>query len=406
MDESTFVALIFANALLTAIVTPLLKILYKPQARLYISPSSNTSKISLQSTLTTGEFRILCCIHSEDNIHGMISILKVCNSSPKRPICTYAVHLIDLIGRSTPSLQIYNSQRKRFKINSTDRIMKALSKSIANQTSIVQPFKLVAPFNTIHESVCDLAREKYVPLILFPYPDSLETQVRKTSIRNFNINLQQYSSCTTGILVDRCLPRIFSSGYFTLNVEIIFFGGPDDREALALGLRMSNHPGVSTTLLRINLKGNDSDHKVDKCMDDELLKNFHENAKNNSRMVCKEKMVETTVQAMESIRAEKGHELIIVGKRQGSIIEKELLPWTEKYELGVIGDIVASSDFCEGLVSVLILQSVGGDHMLTRFSDEKSKFSFSSSSESEFDSKSRNVLLENRNNDLNFCTQV
>ena len=34
-----------------------------------------------------------------------------------------------------------------------------------------------------------------------------------------------------------------------MKVAVLFFGGPDDREALSLGLRMAEHPGISMTII-------------------------------------------------------------------------------------------------------------------------------------------------------------
>jgi hypothetical protein len=46
---------------------------------------------------------------------------------------------------------------------------------------------------------------------------------------------------------------------------VVFFGGPDDREALELAGRMAEHPGVNVTAMRFltgNNGGDDGRHEV------------------------------------------------------------------------------------------------------------------------------------------------
>ncbi|KAK4835848.1 hypothetical protein QYF36_015253 [Acer negundo] len=420
IDEPAFATLVIYTIVVTAIVTPLLQIFNKSQARLEATSSMKNTTRSLQATLLTSELQIMCCFHYEENVHGIIALLKSCNSTGISPMCVYAVHLIDLVGRAAPLLHPYNSQRKRFRENSTDRIMKALKTSLIKGSSspvTIQPFRVIAPYNTIHESICRLARDKYIPLVLVPFPENLDTHGRKLALHSFNILMQAYAPCTVGILVDRSLPRIFCSIYFTYNIGVLFLGGPDDREALSLVLRISGHPGVSITVLRIELRGEKFENQSEKYLDDCLVSEFKARNISNASVVCRKLVAENTMQVVDSIRSlENNYDLVIVGKQRGpsSQLEQEMLPWVENEELGTIGDMVASSDFCGGTVSVLVMHCAVGGHVNVtgsssmRNSDERSRFFSSPSSFDNLDQdlSVKKVKKADQKRDVTICTQV
>ncbi|KAH7548297.1 hypothetical protein JRO89_XS14G0097500 [Xanthoceras sorbifolium] len=407
LNEHAFVELVVYNIIATAIATPLLKNYHKPLARLEVSSAMQNGTRTLQAALlSAGEFRIMCCIHCEENVHGIISLLKACNSTGITPMCVYPIHIIDLVGRAVPLLQLYDSQIKRCKVSPTDRIISALTKSLNQGSSsqvAIQPFRLIAPYNTLHESICSLAHDNFVPLVLVPFPESQDIGARKTDLRSFNIQMQANAPCTVGILVDRRPLQIFSSTYFTYNIGVIFLSGPDDREALALVLRMSSHPGVSITVLRIDLIKDKTEDESETYLDDWLIKEFKAKNIGKPRVVCRELVAENTKQVMDSIHSfENNYDLVIVGKDRGpnSLWEQEMSLWVEKKELGSIGDLVASSDFCGGMVSVLVMHCVvrtpvnfKGCSITVSDDDETSQFSFSSSNVDVDDDKDDIVLL-------------
>merc|ERR1712100_691310 len=59
--------------------------------------------------------------------------------------------------------------------------------------------------------------------------------------------------CSVGILIDRGLngSTRLAAKSVSHHIAVLFFGGPDDREALFYAWRMSEHPGVRVTVLRL-----------------------------------------------------------------------------------------------------------------------------------------------------------
>lgn len=367
VDPQCFTQLVLTYLVMTAILTPLISVFYKPRVTMQVTPSMESRMRTLATTPLNTELRILCCIHFEENVHGIITLLKAFNPTEISPICSYVVNLVELVGRAAPLLIPYNVQKRKIRVNSTDRIMRAMSKFSKSSSApvTIQPFTLIAPYKIMHESISKLARDKFIPFILVPFHQvqTQEIEGKTASLQNFTLNVQAYSPCTIGIFVDRGLPRYLSSNYFSYNVAVFFLGGPDDREAIALASRMSAHPHINITLYRIDLMEPDLDEEENETfLDDSVLTEFKSRNFGNESLVCHETQASSTLEVMDAIRSSQNdYDLVIVGKRRRakSKLEKEMKPWADFEELGVIGDVLASADFCGGMIPVLVIQGIG-----------------------------------------------
>ncbi|KAL5732948.1 hypothetical protein ACOSQ2_032640 [Xanthoceras sorbifolium] len=386
IDDASYTTFVISNVLVTAIVTPLIQIFYKPETRLVMSRLTEIHTRTLQATPLDSELRVLCCIHCEDNVPGIITLLKALSSTLNGPICNYAVHVTELIGMATPVLDTYESKSRKLLPNSTDRIMRALSDcSKASSFSVViQPFRMIAPYKLMHEMVCKLAHDKYIPLIILPFPEGWEVHGKTNSLCSFITNVEDNSPSTVGIFVDRSPPRYSNSAKWSFKVALFFLGGPDDREALALALRMSGNPRVSITLYRILLKEDSEEDYRENHLDECLVNKFFAKNISNPGVVIKKFKANKSLQVFDTVRSmENKYDLVLVGKRREahSNLEQEMNPWVEYKELGVIGDMLASSDFGGGLMSILVIQSTAVVNNVSSksFSVDRNGFSFSSS---------------------------
>ena len=144
-----------------------------------------------------------------------------------------------------------------------------------------------------------------------------------------------------GILVDRGLTesKILAASQVSHNIAVLFFGGPDDREALSYGMRMSKNPGNTLNVIRFlpgpeaeentitmdpRTRDDRNEHgiltmemvkEIEKQLDDDYIKEF--------RMM--------KVKSLDTI-----HDLCIVGRGEGilvSPITTGLTEWSECPEL-------------------------------------------------------------------------
>ncbi|WVY95969.1 hypothetical protein V8G54_028120, partial [Vigna mungo] len=120
----------------------------------------------------------------------------------------------------------------------------------------VETLNAMSAYTTIHEDIYHLAEEKCTSLILLPFHKqlTLEGTLEGTSVvyKDINQNVMQCAPCSVGIFVDRdfgLVPKM------NLHIRVVFVGGPDDREALAIAWRMAGRSGTQLSLVRILLLG-------------------------------------------------------------------------------------------------------------------------------------------------------
>lgn len=366
MNNQNYATLILFCLFSNSITFPLTEILYKPHVSLttaYLHGKAIRLR-TLQSTPKDVELRVLSCVFHEGNVHGLITLLKVFNPSKNRAVCAYITHLVDLVGRSAPLLIPYNKYKKRFVPKCSHHIMRAFNNFAADNNKYsgpitVQPFIAVAPYKSMHNIICNLAQDRQVPLIIVPFGGHQEVITIQSCVRNFNAMLQLQASCTIGILIDRGLSLEMINSNHSFNVAVLFAGGADDREALALASRMSGNPKVGVTVFKIRCKQEEGlMFEMERQLDEIAMNEFKQKTAGNASVVCSEMAANNGLQMMEVIRSlRKNYNLVIVGKNiRIPQFQKEMKQWVEYVELGLLGDVLASSDFRDSSLSVLVVK--------------------------------------------------
>ncbi|CAK8566438.1 unnamed protein product [Lathyrus sativus] len=390
LDEDTFSYLVICVVITTAIVTPLIKKLYKHLHRVLNSSSLYDVKMrTIQNSSKNLEFRVVTCLHNEINVRGITALLEVCNPVPESPISVYVIHLVELLGKSAPILlPINHKQNKKFlSVNypDTNHIMRAFENYASNSYGpvFVLPYVNVAPYKSMHDAVINLAQDKMVPFIIVPFHENDHIDLNEhvsTAIRKLNTRFQAHVPCTLGILVDRYsrLGDTNDSVKSYFHVGVFFIGGADDREALALGIRMSERENMKVSLFRfvvLNRKEYESkslsgmevsldEEEDEEILDESLIDEFKGMKFGIGNVCCYEVVVEDGVELMTAIRGLEGdYDLVMVGRRHniGSLKDEEMGNFIENVQiLGILGDMLSSTEFCIGMVPVLVTQC-GGD---------------------------------------------
>ncbi|GKV21617.1 hypothetical protein SLEP1_g31578 [Rubroshorea leprosula] len=388
LDEQSFAMMVIVAIVMTAIITPIVISIYRPGRR-FIPYKRRT----IQRSKPDGELRVLTCIHTPRNVPTIIDLLEASHPTKKSPICVYVLHLVELTGRASAMLIVHNTRKSgRPALNRTqaqsDHIINAFENFEQHVGCVsVQPLTAISPYSSMHEDICNLAEDKRVALIIIPFhkQQTIDGGMEATNpaLRLLNQNVLANSPCSVGILVDKGLSGStrLAANQVSHHIAVLFFGGPDDREALAYAWRMSEHPGITLAVLRFipgeeaaepvqhisnlkdptNLSGESVDAR-EKKLDEEILKEFRVKNAEDESIIYIEKVVnngEETVAAVRTI--DSAHDLFIVGRGQGMIspLTAGLTDWSECQELGAIGDLLASSDFAS-TVSVLVVQQYLG----------------------------------------------
>ncbi|XP_030923221.1 cation/H(+) antiporter 15-like [Quercus lobata] len=389
LDVQSFSLMVVAAIIMTAIVMPVVTTIYTPARRFF-----PYKRRTIQSSKPDAEFRILVCIHNPRNVPTIINLLEASHPTKRSPICIYALHLVELTGRASAMLIVHNTRKSgRQALNRTqaqsDHIINAFENYEQRSGCVsVNPLTAISPYSSMHEDICNLAEDKRVGLIIIPFHKQQTVdggmEAKNPAYQMVNKKVLANAPCSVGILIDRGLngSTRLAAKSVSHHIAVLFFGGPDDREALFYAWRMSEHPGVRVTVLRLiiasepavmhasrstNLNRYETlaikaNQEREKKLDEDLLKKFQIHTSNNESIMYIEKVVnngEDTVAAIRSI--ESSHDLFIVGRGQGmtSPLTAGLTDWSECPELGAIGDLLASSDFAS-TVSVLVVQQFVG----------------------------------------------
>ncbi|XP_050204923.1 cation/H(+) antiporter 15 [Mercurialis annua] len=389
LDDESFAIMVIVAVIMTGLVTPVVTAIYRP-ARKFIPYKRRT----IQRSKPDAELRVLVCVHTPRNVPTIINLLEASHPTKKSPMCVYVLHLVELTGRASAMLIVHNTRKSgRPALNRTqaqsDHIINAFENYEQHATCVsVQPLTAISPYSTMHEDICNLAEDKRVAFVIIPFHKQQTVdggmEATNPAFRMVNQNVLANAPCSVGILVDRGLngsTRI-AANQLSHHIAVLFFGGPDDREALAYASRMSEHPGISLTVMRF-LAGDDAAQSAgagtglqnepriltvethdqrEKQVDEEYINEFR--VQNNDENVFYSEIIvnngEETVAAIRSMDIN-AHDLFIVGRGQGMIspLTAGLTDWSECPELGAIGDLLASSDFA-ATVSVLVVQQYVG----------------------------------------------
>lgn len=383
---------------ITAVSVPVAGWLYDP-ARRYAVYKRRT----VQHLKADADLRILACVHDESHVPGTLALLEASHATTQTPVGLYLLQLVEIAGRSAPVFIPHKLQRNASRAGASnspstdsDRIINAFFQQELRHPEgavSVHPFTTISPYSSMHDEVCRLAVEKRTSLILLHYHKRhmLAGGVRATvGLRVVNRKVLEVAPCSVAVFVDRNAGNVGLSTFipgplqdhsasstgisgrttgcpgFRAAIAALFFGGGDDREGLAYAARMARHPGVTVAVMRFLPARGIKDDPADRRIDNRAIEEVKALASRSKNMKVQEELVGDMEKIVQVLRGldEAGYDLVIVGMRHRwypVMSANGLSDWSECPELGVIGDLLASSDF-DTPYSVLIMkqQDQGG----------------------------------------------
>lgn len=391
ISHEAFTIMVFSIFFMTVMVAPIINAMYKPR----VTYEQNKLR-TIENLKSDSEIKVMVCVHNARQANGMVNILEACNGVNVSHLRVFALQLVELKGRSAALMVAQLDQQQQQKESqildqspdtnnySSNHITNVFEEySTNNANTLVENLVAMSSYSTIHKDIFNLALEKQASLVLLPFhkqstvEGSLE--ITEGTVKDINRNLMQDVPCSIGIFVDRGHHAALSK--IKMHITMIFVGGPDDREALAIAWRMSKHPWTRLTMVRIFLSGKagkvDSsryneaqgllaavlDTAKQKELDEEYVGSFRLKAVNNEDTIT---YTEREVKAGEDIPEllneldKVGCDLYILGHGKGrnSSVWSNLLEWADCPELGVIGDMLASNSFGSNS-SILVVQQYG-----------------------------------------------
>ncbi|KAE8707729.1 Detected protein of confused Function [Hibiscus syriacus] len=299
-DQQTFTWIVVAIMLMTVIIGPVVSYTHMSARHLKSYNDRHLVKSKPDTPL-----RVLACVHSTRNLSGLISLLQISNATRKSPITVFAVHLVELAGR-TSAMLIFHDKNKTIDTGNNYSKEKAEAEQIVstfesfeddNHGATVKPLTVVSPYVSMHKD------HEIV-----------------------NQNLLETSTCSIGLLVDRgltCNPRLM----FTL---VRFVPGKQVSELV----ENDNEPEIFTDRF---------ERERQKQLDDDYINEFRFRTMHDQSITYIEKQVNSGDQIVSAISdAYNDFDLYVVGRGHGrtSPLTEGLANWSEIPRIGTArGDI-------------------------------------------------------------------
>ena len=310
--------------------------------------------------------RTLVCIHSEENVSSLTNLLEVSNPTKESPIFVSVLQLVEITRKAASILVKHDRQHISLVSNlyCSGYIGNAFDhyESYNEGSVMIQNFKAIAPCASMHDDICTLAVDQKTSIIIVPYHKTWTidgtAKANTPFIRTINKNLLKKAPCSIGVLVDRGQiggnPSVLN-GNSPYRIAMLFLGGADDREALVYSIRMAGHPNVSLSVVQFIAWGYKT-NSYQENLDKEMLNELWASIVGKRRIYYKKETVRHGLDTRHVIhKMADNFDLVIVGKyhEQDSPVTLGIREWSESPELGVLGDMLASSVF---LFSVLVVQ--------------------------------------------------
>ncbi|KAJ6393600.1 hypothetical protein OIU77_022937 [Salix suchowensis] len=376
LNDETFSIMVLMALFTTFITTPLVTAVYKP-ARGVKMDGYKCRTIERKSS--NADLRILACFHGSRNISSIINLLEVSRGVGKAGgLCVYALHLMELSERTSAILMVHKARRNglpfwnRGQWSGSNLVVVAFDAFQQLSRVSVRPMTSISSMADMHEDICTTAERKRAAMIILPFhkqqrlDGSLETA--RTDFQLVNRRVLGDAPCSVGILVDRGLGGTtqVSASNVSYAITVLFFGGHDDREALAYGARMAEDPGVSLKVIRFLVKPeaggeisgadmDDSPSTILRSLDEDFISEFKQKISRDDSVKFEEKSVGNAAETIDAIHELHHCNLFLVGRLPDGELASALSSSSDSPELGPVGGLLASSDIPTA-ASVLVVQ--------------------------------------------------
>ncbi|KAG9145853.1 hypothetical protein Leryth_020192 [Lithospermum erythrorhizon] len=381
LSTQTYSLMVIATLMMTMLVTPI-SISYRPSEDL-----SAYKRRTIQKAGEDEELRILACVHDAGNIPTIVNLLTSSNPSLRSPICVFALQLVELIGRAPATLVVHSSGRSTARsamhtVDQVDQLISAFDNlELRSEGLSAQIMTAKSNYTTMGVDICNVAKENLASFIILPFCkvnniEGGDSEEVNSAIRAVCEDVLATAPCSVGILIDRLKvaePHVDHAR----NIAMLYFGGPDDREAMSFAMRMAENPEINLTVVRFETDKDASefeyinsfaapshvtvqvDLEKEMVIDDHFLNHFKFSTEDAPSITYIQLILNDEEEATKAIKAmdSQKFDLYIVGKGTGMRhpLTAGLADWCDCPELGPIGDLLVTSEF-ESSFSVLVVQ--------------------------------------------------
>ena len=234
-------------------------------------------KTSLEFHDTKEELRVLTCVYGVRQARGLISLISALNGASSSPFTPYLMHLIPLSKKRKTELLYHeldvdgvNSTGgdDEFGTNEGLEINDSIDSFTRDRKVMIRQVKRVALMQNMHEEICNGSEDLRVSIVFLPFHKHQRIDGKTTNdgeaFRDMNRKVLKQAQCSIGIFVDRNITGFRQLHGFesVQHVAALFFGGPDDREALSLCQWLINNSQIHLTIIQFVADGSETENLV------------------------------------------------------------------------------------------------------------------------------------------------
>ncbi|XP_062027020.1 cation/H(+) antiporter 2-like [Rosa rugosa] len=374
--------LVMTVVISTVISGPMVAILMKKEYQLF---AHTHTTLSTELEKPENELRVLGCVYGPRQVNAILSVIATLRGPQTSPIMPYLAHLIELQKKRRTNVSYHEleddemSDEEEYGGNDVVEIHRAVDAFTVETSILINIIKTVSTLAGLYEDVCTAAEDLRTTIILLPFHKHQridgKMEIGKQAVRTTNQKILRHAPSTVGIIVEKGLAGSLGFSQLTRvdtvqHVATLFFGGPDDREAIAWSTRIANHTKINLTVIRFlptessntrnmkvdSEKGNNdievfmalSSLEMGNDIDNSFLNDFYNGFVASGKVGYVEKYVNNGTETVAALRDIGDlYTLFIVGRggRGHSPLTTQMSDWEECPELGTVGDLLASSDF-------------------------------------------------------------
>ncbi|XP_059658792.1 cation/H(+) antiporter 19 [Cornus florida] len=362
LNDEAFAILVLMALFTTFITTPIVMAIYKPARKAAPYKHRTVERKDIDT-----ELRILTCFYGTENIPAIVNLIESSRGTRRQGcLSVYAMHLKELSERYCSAISMVHKPPKNTipflnkKCDNKEHMVITFEEYQQLSRVTLRPMTAISALDDIHENICTSAKEKRAAMIILPFHkhQRLDGVMESLghSIHVVNQQVLCHSPCSVGILVNRGLGGTtqVSAKDVSYTIAVPFFGGRDDREALAYGFRMAEHPGIKLTVLKlVSTQGKEKDGDNDNDSDEAFISECTARNKNESTSI-EEKQVGSNADIIDALTSINKCNLILVGRVPRNVPELGETS-SDCPELGPVGSFLASSEY-SNTASVLVVQ--------------------------------------------------
>ncbi|KAJ4752158.1 Cation/H(+) antiporter 19 [Rhynchospora pubera] len=359
LNDEAFAILVLMALFTTFITSPIVMAVYKPAP-----PMAPYKHHTVEcATGMDSEFRVMACFYTNRSIPSVISLIESSRGTKLRRLKVYAMHLVELSERRSSISMVHTARFNwlSFWRRRGGKMVEVAFKANQKLSPVsLRPITAVSHSSSMHDDIITCAFNKRVALIILPshrmlqFDGSLESTGHAYHVVNQRV--LRNSPCSVAILVDRGFggPAQVSAKDVNYTICVIYFGGRDDREALAYASHMAEHPGISLTVTRFMAANplSVSQSSEDKTAD-EMAIDACKAKKEVTAINYQERVVEDHAEVAAAIK-DMGRctDLFLVGRSPS--MPPPLFENQDSPELGPVGGYLASEEFSSRASTLVI----------------------------------------------------